>query len=140
MQYHLAVALERLGQEEEACELLEKLRRAESTHACLVDSWGYVRWHTRNIPCRELNLYRGTRDMQELALTAAMPLIQKGGIICEFGVGSGRSLRMAQEILPLDATLHGFDTVRRCGCSVVRLDAWLSCTPFAWISHCILVS
>jgi hypothetical protein len=67
--------------------------------------------HTRNIPCKELNLYRGTRDMLEVALNAAMPLIEKGGLVCEFGVGGGRSMRMAQEILPLDATLHGFDTV-----------------------------
>jgi hypothetical protein len=49
--------------------------------------------------------------MLELALNAATPLIEGGGLICEFGVGSGRSLRMIQEILPLDAMLHGFDTV-----------------------------
>ena len=115
VQFRLAVALERLGEPEEAERLFEILRRSESTYSCLVDSWGYVRWHTRNIPCRALNLYRGTRDTLELALTAAMPLIDKGGLVCEFGVGSGRSLRMAQEILPLDATLHGFDTVRRRG-------------------------
>jgi tetratricopeptide (TPR) repeat protein len=112
VQFHLALALERLGRADEAEPLFERLRRSESIHACLVDSWGYVRWHTRNVPTRDLNLFRGTRDMLELALTAAMPLIERGGLVCEFGVGGGRSLRMAQEILPLDATMHGFDTVR----------------------------
>jgi tetratricopeptide (TPR) repeat protein len=112
VQFHLALALERLGRADEAEPLYERLRRSESIHSCLVDSWGYVRWHTRNIPTRHLNLFRGTRDMLELALTAAMPLIERGGLVCEFGVGGGRSFRMAQEILPLDATMHGFDTVR----------------------------
>ena len=119
-QFHLAVALDRLRKNleedphaREANQLLEGLRREEALHACLVDSWGYVRWHTRKIqaasPSRN-NLYRGTRDMLELALTEAQPLIQQGGLVCEFGVGSGRSLRMTQEILPLDQPLHGFDT------------------------------
>jgi tetratricopeptide (TPR) repeat protein len=111
VQFHLALALERLGRADEAEPLFERLRRSESIHSCLVDSWGYVRWHTRNIPTQHLNLFRGTRDMLELALTAAMPLIERGGLVCEFGVGGGRSFRMAQEILPLDATMHGFDTV-----------------------------
>ena len=67
----------------------------------------------RKVPNEQLNLYRGTRDMLEIALTAALPLIvDQGGLVCEFGVGSGRSMRMTQEILPLDATIHGFDTVR----------------------------
>lgn len=108
--FNLAVALERLGKEGEAEELFETLRREEAVYSCLVDSWGYVRWHTRKIPCEELNLYRGTRDMLEVALKAAMPLIEQGGLICEFGVGGGRSLRMTQEILPLDVDIHGFDT------------------------------
>ncbi|KAL7560183.1 hypothetical protein ACA910_016611 [Epithemia clementina (nom. ined.)] len=109
--FRLAVALDRLGQKQEADELFEKLRRQEAVYACLVDSWGYVRWHTRKIPNRELNLYRGTRDMLEIALTAAMPLIlEQGGLVTEFGVGSGRSLRMTQELLPLDVPIHGFDT------------------------------
>ena len=108
--FRLAVALDRLGQEQEADEWFEKLRRQEALYACLVDSWGYVRWHTRNIPNRELNLYRGSRDMLEIALTAAQPLIEQGGLVTEFGVGSGRSLRMTQELLPLDDPIHGFDT------------------------------
>ena len=49
--------------------------------------------------------------MLELALHAAMPLIeQQGGLVTEFGVGSGRSLRLTQEILPLNVPIHGFDT------------------------------
>jgi tetratricopeptide (TPR) repeat protein len=106
--FHLAVALERLGDVTEGEAYMEQLRRDESKYACLVDSWGYIRWHTRNV--RHLNLYRGTRSLLELALVAAMPLIQQGGLVCEFGVGSGRSLRMTQEILPLNTELHGFDT------------------------------
>jgi len=113
--FHLAVALERLGGEDdgnlhEANEIFEKLRRDEACWACLVDSWGYVRWHTRKAPKYELNLYGGTRDMLQLALKAAMPLIEEGGLVCEFGVGGGRSMRMTQEILPLDVSIHGFDT------------------------------
>lgn len=108
--FHLAVALERIGEENEANELMDTLRRDEAVYACLVDSWGYVRWHTRKIPNEDLNLYRGTRDMLEIALDAAMPLIQEGGLVCEFGVGGGRSFRMIQEVLPLSVSVHGFDS------------------------------
>jgi tetratricopeptide (TPR) repeat protein len=108
--FHLAVALERIGEEDEANEIMETLRRDEAVYACLVDSWGYIRWHTRKIPCEDLNLHRGTRDMLEIALDAAMPLIQEGGLVCEFGVGGGRSFRMIQEVLPLSVSVHGFDT------------------------------
>ena len=42
-----------------------------------------------------------------------MPLLeQDGGFVCEFGVATGRSLWTLQEILPLNTTLHGFDTFR----------------------------
>jgi tetratricopeptide (TPR) repeat protein len=108
--FHLAVALERIGEVDEANEIMETLRRDEAVYSCMVDSWGYVRWHTRKIPCEDLNLYRGTRDMLEIALDAAMPLIQEGGLVCEFGVGGGRSFRMMQEVLPLSVSVHGFDT------------------------------
>lgn len=110
--FHLAVLLERMEDNEstaETAEYMEILRREEAIYSCLVDSWGYVRWHTRKMP-HMVNLYRGTRSMFEVALDAALPLIQQGGLVCEFGVGSGRSLRMTQEILPLDTELHGFDT------------------------------
>jgi len=106
--FHLAVALERLGETEEAELLMEQLRKSEAHIACLVDSWGYVRWHTRKVD--RANLHRGTRDMIELALSHAAPLIADGGLVCEFGVASGRSLRMTQELLPLSVTIHGFDT------------------------------
>jgi Macrocin-O-methyltransferase (TylF) len=108
--FALAVALERLGQAEEADELLESLQRCEAPISCLVDTWGYVRWHTRKVNPLHLNLYRGTRCMIKLALDAAMPLIEQGGLVCEFGVGSGRSMRMTKEILPLTVRVHGFDT------------------------------
>jgi tetratricopeptide (TPR) repeat protein len=89
-QFHLAVVLDRLGgshEQEEAQALFEQLRREEAQYACLVDSWGYLRWHTRKIPCDDLNLHRGTRDMLEIAIVAAMPLIEQGGLVAEFGVG-----------------------------------------------------
>jgi tetratricopeptide (TPR) repeat protein len=107
--FHLAVALERLGEVEESEQLMEVLRRSELRHSCLVDSWGYVRWHTRKQ--NPNNLHRGTRDMLRIALDAAQPLLGKNNLVCEFGVASGRSLRMTQELLPLDAIeIHGFDT------------------------------
>eukprot|EP00980_Cylindrotheca_fusiformis_P016496 scaffold4914_cov108-Cylindrotheca_fusiformis.AAC.8 len=112
----LAVVLERLGQAEEADEIMTKIQRQEAPVSCLVDSWGYVRWHTRKKRPELLNLHLGTRDMLKLALDEAMPLIRQQrqnkahGMVCEFGVGSGRSLRMIQEILPLDISMHGFDT------------------------------
>lgn len=116
-EFCMAVALERLGeQKEEAEDILDKLQRTEAPTSCLVDSWGYVRWHSRKVPLPELNLHRGTRAMLELALNAAMPLIEQQresktyGMVCEFGVSSGRSMRMTQEILPLDIQIHGFDT------------------------------
>jgi hypothetical protein len=114
--FFMAVALERLGKTEAAESIMKNLRRSEAPISCLVDSWGYVRWHTRKVPAAQLNLHRGTRDMVKLALDAAMPLIEQQrenkayGLVCEFGVGSGRSLRMTQEILPLDISIHGFDT------------------------------
>jgi tetratricopeptide (TPR) repeat protein len=114
--FAMAVALERLGKTEEADSILESLQRQEAPISCLVDSWGYVRWHSRKVPPEQLNLHRGTRDMLKLALDAAMPLIEQQrqnmayGLVCEFGVGSGRSLRMTKEILPLDISIHGFDT------------------------------
>ena len=115
-QFAMAVAKERLGDTEEAEKILENLQRNEAFVSCLVDSWGYVRWHTRKVPPAQLNLHRGTRDMLKLALDAAMPLIEqqrvdpKYGLVCEFGVKSGRSLRMTQELLPLDIKISGFDT------------------------------
>jgi tetratricopeptide (TPR) repeat protein len=115
VQFHLAVALDRLSKqdpslEQEARDLLEQLQRQEAVHSCLVDSWGYVRWHTRKCSDTDLNLYRGARDMFELAAEGAGPLLRRGGLACEFGVGSGRSLRMTREVLPLDRPIHGFDT------------------------------
>jgi tetratricopeptide (TPR) repeat protein len=107
--FHLAVALERLGEAEESEQLMETLRRSELRHSCLVDSWGYVRWHTRKQEPN--NLHRGTRDMLRIALDAAQPLLKnKNNLVCEFGVASGRSIRMTQELLPLDIAIHGFDT------------------------------
>ena len=89
---------------------MEKLRRSEAHTSCLVDSWGYVRWHTRKTKDAKLNLHRGTRDMLQIALVSSLPLINAGGMVCEFGVASGRSIRMTQEMLPLDIPIHGFDT------------------------------
>jgi hypothetical protein len=108
---------------QESAQILEDMSRSESPISCYVDSWGYVRWHTRKTSPARLNLHRGTRDMIKLALEAAAPLIHDdgdgtngggegngGGLVCEFGVGNGRSLRMTQELLPLSVDIHGFDT------------------------------
>ena len=109
--FHLAVALERLNEVDESERIMEELRRGESNLSCLVDSWGYVRWHTRRADPHSLSLHRGTRAMLEIALEAAQPLLQHDdGLVCEFGVASGRSARMTQEMLPLDTQIHGFDT------------------------------
>ena len=111
VQFHLAVALERLEEAEESEQIMETLRRGESNLSCLVDSWGYVRWHTRRTNPYHLNLHRGTRAMLEIALEAAQPLLQyEDGLVCEFGVASGRSCRMTQELLPLNTRIDGFDT------------------------------
>ena len=111
VKFHLGVALERLGEVEEAEEIMETLRRCEAKYACLVDSWGYIRWHTRRISNNELNLYAGTRNMLSIGIDAAMDLVKNDdGLVCEFGVAQGRSLRMMQELLPLELSLHGFDT------------------------------
>ena len=100
----------------ESEKIMEQLRRGGADANSLVDSWGYVRWHMRKTPDIELNLHRGTRDMLKLALDAARPLIdfdkskKQNGLVCEFGVASGRSMRMTKEILPLEVAAHGFDT------------------------------
>jgi len=115
--FYMAVAMERLGQTDESEPIFKSLQRSETPASCLVDSWGYVRWHTRNTEAAILNVHRGTRDMLKLALDAAMPLIdhqrenRAQGLVCEFGVGSGKSLRMTQEILPLNIEINGFDTL-----------------------------
>ena len=113
--FHLAVALERSGQVQKANTLLDPLLRRggeDATATALLDSWGYVRWHTRRVKNDQLNLHRGTRAMLKLGLDAARDLIfhQPNGLVCEFGVGSGRSMRILQELLPLTIPLHGFDT------------------------------
>lgn len=103
---------------EESEQIMNYLRRDnnEETNlsSYLVDSWGYVRWHTRRTPTHLLNLHRGTRAMLQIALDAALPLLLKdnngGGLVCEFGVASGRSIRMTKELLPADIHIHGFDT------------------------------
>mmetsp|Transcript_16122 Transcript_16122/g.31557 ORF Transcript_16122/g.31557 Transcript_16122/m.31557 type:complete len:226 (+) Transcript_16122:58-735(+) len=90
---------------------METLRRGESNLSSLVDSWGYVRWHTRRTEPSALNLHRGTRSILQIAIDAAQPLLlHDDGLVCEFGVASGRSLRMTQEMLPLETEIHGFDT------------------------------
>jgi len=125
-QFRAAVLMDRLGRDQQAAEIMETLRRDDAQYSCLVDSWGYVRWHTRKMT--NVNLSRGTRDMLEVALTAAMPLVEQGGLVCEFGVGSGRSIRMTQEILPLNVPIHGFDTFRYVGkrqCVHVSVCEWL---------------
>ena len=49
--------------------------------------------------------------MLQIALDAAQPLLKHDdGLVCEFGVASGRSVRMTQELLPLETPIHGFDT------------------------------
>lgn len=102
---------QRLEEVEESEKIMETLRRGESNLSCLVDSWGYVRWHTRRTEKSKLNLHRGTRAMLQIALDAAQPLlVHDDGLVCEFGVASGRSLRMIQEMLPLGVPIHGFDT------------------------------
>lgn len=107
--FQLGVALERLGEESEV--IMDSIRRSEANYASLVDSWGYIRWHTRRIPNDELNLYLGTRNILQIGIEAAMDLVaDDNGLVCEFGVASGRSLRMIQELLPLESPLHGFDT------------------------------
>jgi hypothetical protein len=96
---------------EESEKIMETLRRGESDLSSLVDSWGYVRWHTRRTDPSRLNLHRGTRAMLQIALDAAAPLLKHDdGLVCEFGVATGRSMRMTQELLPLDVPIHGFDT------------------------------
>ena len=89
------------------------------SYSYLVDSWGYVRWHTRRTPSHLLNLHRGTRAMLQIALNAAIPLLQQqeqqnNGLVCEFGVASGRSIRMTKELLLPglgdNIQIHGFDT------------------------------
>lgn len=104
----LAVALDRSGEIDESKQLMEELRVTDHGSS-LVDSWDYVREHTsKHI---RSNLQRGTRDMLQLALDQALPMISKSnGLVCEFGVASGRSIRMTREILTPEVTVHGFDT------------------------------
>jgi tetratricopeptide (TPR) repeat protein len=123
LQFHLAVALDRCSDDTEAkndaSALFEQLRRsADALQACLVDSWGYVRWHLRKqLP--QVNLYRGTSAMVQFAL-AATTLRNERALYCEFGVGNGRTMRLTRAALATwretndpswpPPMLYGFDT------------------------------
>ena len=106
--FHCAVALERTGRQHEAREIFDRMRSGGMGERGLVDSWGYVRWHMRND--NDTNLHKGTREMLEIAIGEAKDGIEGGGMICEFGVSRGRSMRMLEEILPKDRVIYGFDT------------------------------
>jgi tetratricopeptide (TPR) repeat protein len=109
--FHLAVCAERSGDGVLSRELFDRLRSLGGVGAnSLVDSWGYVRWHMRKTGPEELNLHRGTRAMLELGLERARPLIESGGLVCEFGVSYGRSTRILAELLPPAQRIAGFDS------------------------------
>ena len=95
--FHLAVAYEREGRAMDAKALFDSMRERGGQGAnSLVDSWGYVRWHMRKRSSD--NLHRGTREMLRVALDVARPLVEKGGMVMEFGVMKGRSIRMLAEV------------------------------------------
>ncbi|GMI16335.1 hypothetical protein TrLO_g11851 [Triparma laevis f. longispina] len=107
--FHLAVAYERDGWELDAKAIFDRMRAEGGAGAnSLVDSWGYVRWHMRKRT--DSNLHMGTREMLQIGLDAAKGIIDKGGLVVEFGVSSGRSIRMMAEMLPREKTIYGFDT------------------------------
>ena len=45
--------------------------------------------------------------MLQIGLDAAKGIIDKGGLVVEFGVSSGRSIRMMAEMLPREKTIYG---------------------------------
>jgi tetratricopeptide (TPR) repeat protein len=144
VQFHLAVALDRCAEEgpsstaidattqlspkDEASDIFEQLRRsADAMQACLVDTWGYVRWHMRKqlqSTTQIVNLYRGTRAMLQFAVAATIPLLLErkqqfssndkdyleNALFCEFGVGSGRTLRLTRDVLPILRTVGTAET------------------------------
>jgi len=93
--FHLAISLERVGVYERSQHILNSLPVELST------TWNYCR---RFVEPSD-NLFRGTRAMIQLGVENSNPK----GIFCEFGVSSGRSMRMLAEILPT-SPLYGFDT------------------------------
>ena len=123
--FDLAVALARSASAEdqrEASEMFEELTSLPTTHPAqlrcqgLVTSWqGAVGARPSIVPrpssaaaarlgtgpplASDL-VHLGTFAMLRLASEAAAPLVLDGGLVCEFGVASGRSIRMLAELLP----------------------------------------
>ena len=82
--FYCSVARERAGDLEGAARMRETFGGGG-----LVDSWEYVRDKVGGLESG--NYFRGTREMLERALGEAGRLIDgEGGMVCEFGVCSGR--------------------------------------------------
>ena len=70
-----------------------KLRQYAGNISNRVDSWDYVRHHTYEET--NSNLYLGTESILQLGIFVALPLITNyNGLVCEYSVFDGRSIRM----------------------------------------------
>ena len=109
LQFMYAITMERLGDSLDA-ETFHN--RPISNRQDLLESWQYILQQTQQKNSNlTSNLARGTRSMIQIALDAAQPLIQeRKGLVCEFGVATGRSIRMTREIVDPSVAIHGFDT------------------------------
>ena len=97
-----AVAQELTGQQQQAQVDLTTLPRH------MVESWRYVTAHP---PHREGNgwhhsIFDGTYSLHADALSAARP----DGLVCEFGVFHGMSIRNIASMVGPETPVHGFDT------------------------------
>ena len=94
--------------------MLSMLRRGEDAGAAILKGrlLDYVRTSAEYVlstPLKSLNpsIYYLTYDMIQLALQNSRPM--KGGLILEFGVYHGKTIRMIASHFP-DRDVHGFDT------------------------------
>jgi hypothetical protein len=73
----------------------------------MVDSWNYVMAHPPQDPLRGWNrLFSGTYTFLADALAAARP----DGVVAEFGVFHGKSIRLLAEMVGPQTPIDGFDT------------------------------
>eukprot|EP00522_Entomoneis_paludosa_P015811 CAMPEP_0172453126 /NCGR_PEP_ID=MMETSP1065-20121228/10587_1 /TAXON_ID=265537 /ORGANISM="Amphiprora paludosa, Strain CCMP125" /LENGTH=498 /DNA_ID=CAMNT_0013205295 /DNA_START=12 /DNA_END=1508 /DNA_ORIENTATION=- len=73
-----------------------------------VESWNYVLQHppTTSTNVWHQRLFSGTATLLQDALQAARP----DGLICEFGVFHGKSIRLLASLVDASTTIDGFDT------------------------------
>lgn len=96
----LAVLLEYTGQSEAAERLFDQVRTGSPLSQARLDAWCYIKTQG------ELPIYGSMRHIFEQACNAA----PKEGLVLEFGVRFGNTIRQIAELVGARQKVHGFDS------------------------------